>query len=342
MAKCSACGRFLGQTDGARCIKCPSVFHRSCIGLNGTAKVSSSWICPNCKPREVKGDNAETPVKALYEDCADEIHNDAVFSTSSGVADLLVELRAFREEMRALRAEVVEMSKGMTDLRDVIGSQNKRLDELDARVASLEQRNTNCSPVAMDHLEAEIDGLKQELNNRDQALLCNDIQISNLPETGNENLVHLVGLIASKIGTKLVDGDIVSVMRVGAGRIGSIANKKEQDAVSSVARPRPIAVRLARRSLRDDLIKSARVRRSITSEGLDLLHPSCSIYINERLTKYNRQLYHKARELAKAAGWKFVWTSGGRILVRRDSGLPGFQVRSVRELQRIFGSTSTV
>lgn len=51
-------------------------------------------------------------------------------------------------------------------------------------------------------------------------------------------------------------------------------------------RPRPIIVRLARRSVREELLKSVKVRRGTTTDGLGLpIHVPQKMHINERLTR---------------------------------------------------------
>lgn len=341
MAKCAACGRFLNNSDCAKCAKCVAIFHRSCLGMSESAKFPLSWTCPSCKPKRVKGDNAETPVKALHSDVSadEDTVNDVVIAPSPGISEYMEEMRSFRDEMRAFRSEVVEVCKELSDLREVISSQNQRLDDIDARLVALEVRDDGPNQAAIEKLEAGLEKLKHELNDRDQASLSEDVMISNLPESAKD-LVHVVKLVALKLGMKLENNDVVSAVRVGPTH----SNKKElHGAVLGAAtahRPRPVVVRLARRCLRHELLNNARVRRNITTEGLDLEHPVCKLYVNEHLTRYNRQLHFRARELVKAAGWRYVWTRGGRILVRQEPGKPVFQVRAVCDLQRIFGDAT--
>jgi len=43
-----------------------------------------------------------------------------------------------------------------------------------------------------------------------------------------------------------------------------------------------------------------------------------SIYINERLTAYNRKLLWETRSKAKELGYRYIWTRNGRIYCKAD------------------------
>lgn len=105
-------------------------------------------------------------------------------------------------------------------------------------------------------------------------------------------------------------------------------------------RPRPLSVRLARRSTRDALLSAARVRRRFTTEGMGLTGAARPFYINERLTKHNRQLFYKTRELAKQLQWKYVWTRDGKIYARQEHGKARYHLRTDYDFTRVFGVDS--
>ncbi|CAG4951956.1 unnamed protein product [Parnassius apollo] len=144
-----------------------------------------------------------------------------------------------------------------------------------------------------------------ELNDRDQEQLLMDVEISCLPEVKGENPTHLAILIAEKLAVKLSEEHIVSAERMGPPR--SCVEGE------GVPKPRPLVVRLMRRSLRDQLVRSARVRRGVDSNGFNQPGSPRKFYFNERLMRTNRQLFYKVRQEASKHGWKYVWTRDGRI-----------------------------
>ncbi|XP_046971286.1 uncharacterized protein LOC124538279 [Vanessa cardui] len=187
---------------------------------------------------------------------------------------------------------------------------NKRVDTVEDRMTSLEDKYLKINEEGKNSQISEtIALLKAEINDREQGTLLNDVQISGVPEQKGENVVHLTQAISRKLGMTLDPRDIVSAERVGF---------HHQLSPNEDRRPRLVVVRLARRSLRDDLIKSARVRRGIDTSGIIDGNPS-RIYINEHLTRANRLLFYKAREEGKRHGWRYIWSRDGRIFMRRET-----------------------
>ncbi|CAG5050793.1 unnamed protein product [Parnassius apollo] len=117
-------------------------------------------------------------------------------------------------------------------------------------------------------------------------------------------------LIGEKLNVKIEEQDIVSIQRMGPLR-GYIEGE-------GAVQPRPFAVRLARRTLRDRLLQSARVRHGADTTGFGLPGSPKKFYINERLTCINRQLFFKARQMGSKSGWNYVWTREGRIFTRDE------------------------
>lgn len=142
------------------------------------------------------------------------------------------------------------------------------LDKLDDRVNALEKRE----PMEQIVVDDAITRLKQELNDKDRELLANDIEIVNLPEVANENTLHVTMTIASKLGIKIEERDIVVAERVGPRHLVST------NAAGPESRPRPLAVRLARRALLDELLSSARTRRGATTADLGVDGPVRRFY----------------------------------------------------------------
>lgn len=258
-------------------------------------------------------------------------------SEISSEQSLLHEIRLFREEMAATRSQMSILNDSLNKLTSRMDQCDKRIDHLSARVESLERQSTQRGEDrSTEKLLGSIEQLKTELNDRDQECLLNDIEISGIIEQKGESLPHIVMTIASKLGVKLVDEDLVSVMRVGPVQ----APQESSSSSSKHSRPRLIVIRLGRRVLRDQLLKAARVRRGATTSDTGLPGPPQRFYVNERLTRVNRLLFRRTRELAGRFNWRFVWTSSGRIFVRQDHGTDALplRIRTDRDLLRVFGS----
>lgn len=356
-AKCGNCAKFISPQEAARCSTCNTLFHRACGFLPLSGPVSTTWNCPDCKNKTMKGKLDPTPGEALGSkestdssalNCSILLGDTRILSAElpsilRGFKDelraemrlvfqeeLRAELLSVREEFRALRADLTQLKGDRDQLKESVEMCSERMNNMNVRIATLEQKLLVPSGAA-----EEVAQLRRELNDRDQLLLANDLEISNLPETNSENLIHTVKLIATKLGMNIEERDIVSVDRIGGRQINVTSAAGAVD-----ARPRLVVVRLARRDLRDELMRSARVRRGANTGDLDMSGPPRKFYINERLTKLNRQLFRRTREAGQRLGWQYVWTKHGRILARHKPGDKASLIRNEADLLHVFGPDS--
>ncbi|CAG4989971.1 unnamed protein product [Parnassius apollo] len=242
-------------------------------------------------------------------------------------SDLANELKLLRQDIKEMRNDMQEFRGTMTNLLTAINACNQRLDCLEARMEVVDKNSQIKTSNDISFFEKTITDLKIDLNDRDQELLGNDIEVSGIPEDKNERSTHIVLAVATKLGVALEDRDIVSAERAGLLR-------REQNETS---RPRPIVVQLALLVHRDSLLAVARVRRGCTTVGLGLNSVDCPFYVNERLTRHNRQPFYKVRTEAKRNNWKYVWTRQGKVFARRENGEPHHRVRFESDLIKVFG-----
>ncbi|KAL0870239.1 hypothetical protein ABMA27_005272 [Loxostege sticticalis] len=271
----------------------------------------------------------------------------------AGLGELINEFRLFREEMReelkATRADIASVRDDLLRLAGRVGrcesfvsgldgrvkameerlrrdgeAGGPRLDEFERRLEAAERRQAEAVPEvgssAVAGLERTVAELRLELNDRDQDALLADLEIGQLPEAKGENVIHSVIVLAGRLGVTLDERDVVFAERVGA-----------PPAEAGGARARRVVLRLARRQLRDDLLRAARVRRGLTGEG------GARVFVNERLTRANRQLFRHVREECRRLQWRYTWTRRGRIFARKSDGAQVFQVRSMDDAARILG-----
>lgn len=246
------------------------------------------------------------------------------------MTQLAREMRAFAEELRQVKDEAVVRRREALDLSSIVASMDDRMNRLDERMTAIEDYLSSTTRPAtsseeINMLEAAVIQLRLDLDERDQQHLLNDVDIIGIPEEEGENVDQLVILYAAKLGVEINSRDLVKASRMGAAR-------------AEGARPRVICVRLARHALRNELLKAARTRRNTTTEGLGLRSRPRMVYINEKLTRSNRNLFNMARDMAHKAKWRFVWTRYGRVFVRREDRSPAYRVKNYADLKRILGT----
>ncbi|XP_047020525.1 uncharacterized protein LOC124630606 [Helicoverpa zea] len=304
-------------------------------------------MCPGCKAKQPRADNSQTPVKGIeicpsppadagiqvVERSMAEQKEVCVLETASTPSSsatcveetvevsLAMEIRCLRGEVSALRHEVREFRA------ELMG----RVDALEDRVAIVENKYEQSVSPRLTELETTVGDLKLQLNERDQETLLNDVQVSGVTETKGENPSQLLSILAVKLGVQLDERDVVFVRRVG----NVLRNRTEEEGATA-ARPRVIVARFARRVTRDSILSAARVRRNLCTQDIQVPGESRRIYINERLTKTNRQLFSLTRQAAARYGWKYAWTRDGRILARKNEGEPVVQLKVEADVDRFF------
>ncbi|XP_059047359.1 uncharacterized protein LOC131842809 [Achroia grisella] len=373
---CNGCQTTIRDRRYLLCGGCNGYYDLICANVSEqrfyntlTKEHRDAWRCVECISKKPKRDNTNTPVRVAVDNITMQRGaavkspmeldmsiveqplsltsnlNDTANNVTVEMTDyqsLVIEMRSFKEELREDMRVNREQLKVMTDtLSALIGRVaecENRIDKLNDRLVLLECNTNTDNEPGNKSLAESIKQLKAEINERDQDLLLNDLDISCVPETGGESLPHILKTLASKLGVTISDQDVISTERVG--RVlefqQSDTSKPTQE---TSTRPRTIVVRLARRAVRDELLRAARVRRGATTEGLHLPGVPRRFYINERLTRVNRMLFRRARELAERLNWRYVWTRGGRIFARQFHGhdCPRFRLKTEEDLERIFG-----
>lgn len=158
-------------------------------------------------------DASETPLGNTQQSPSPPKNNSPKNSviTHDITAEINSALIIFRDTLRSLNKELQLFGEEMTEIRESLNTCNGQLNKLKGRVSALEQRKP-ASLVQAD-LSDIVEELKQQINDRDQLLLANNVEIANLPKACAENPIHATLKIAVKLGCKWRRG-ILSALNV--------------------------------------------------------------------------------------------------------------------------------
>lgn len=181
-----------------------------------------------------------------------------------------------------------ELLKQHKETLDMLKSTNNRLQDLQNRFV---------------HLETVNEALECRVRNLEQAERGRNIEIVGVEQKENENIKDIITKIATKInvGTSEVER---------AWRLRNLTTKPAAKV------PSPIIVKLRSEAAKGEWMQNRRLLKNNSDIFLnDSLTP---IYINEDLTKYNKDLLWQARQKKKENIFKFVWVKKGRVLCKTD------------------------
>lgn len=238
----------------------------------------------------------------------------------SALIDIRQEMKTLRTEQNLLKEKVSVLHDNVINLQSASQTQAVEYDILKQRVDDL-----SCSSPST-VVESTVSGLITKIDILEQqARQCN-VEICNVPERRNENLPAIVEAIGNTLKSPILLSNIVAVHRV-------------PHAHQQSTRPKNIILKFTTRLQRDNLLSAFRKVNSLSSDHIGIAGTSTPIYINEHLTLGRKQLFRKAREVAKSRNYKYVWVRNGTILVRERDGEAAFAIRGENDINKIKNKT---
>lgn len=353
--KCNGCGKPILNLEYLECGTCKQLYDLTCLNIESksfnflTAEFKDKWLCPECSSSRPKGDNTHTPIRTSSGNLnstyttseVDNVnktrgsrhqtkHYENLITNETDAPPelnvLVTEIRELRKEIQELKQPNSEMSllkQAVYEMREhlssVSSSLTNKLDTYEERIATQD--------IEIKTLKENLQQLQFTFNDHEQRYLKNEVEIVGLPELDNENLHHIVMATARKVGVELSDSELEEASRIGPKRTNS------SDKETTNMPPRPITVRLLRRTKRDELLKAIKIRRNLTTEDI-ISGPPKKVYINERLTKANRLLFRETRLRAQKHNYRYCWIRNGTILVREADRRPALIIRTYGDLER--------
>lgn len=322
---CAGCRQGIsGQFIGCAAPTCAKVYDLACVAPDGISSSETKiWICPECRANRRKTGDPSTPVRSTPPVSIENItlrKKTTPKTVDSSLPPVGDDLSTLAKEIRAMRLTINifrdDFSSRLDNIATSLLETGQRIDALESKQEKLEGRNTD--------LEITVRALEERIALMSQQALKNEVEILGVQEVKGELPVHLALVAAKKIGISMSCSDIEDATRVGIRRGPGVNNDN--------GLPRPLVVRFAKKTMRDDFLKEARSRRTLNSKDVAGQGPERQVYVNERLTAANRQLFRSAKERSSECGYKHCWVRNGCIFVRRKDGGPMLRISAAKDL----------
>lgn len=153
------------------------------------------------------------------------------------------------------------------------------------------------------------------------------LEIRNVPVLKNENLTKIVHSIQETVGLSHEPLDSLNVYR-------------------SKVKQKPIIVEFASKNRRDVILNAVKkynlnnVDNKINTNNIGILSEKMPIFINELLTPTARKIFYIARKIQMNKGYKFCWTSKGKILLKAKEGSPTIAVQTIAQAEALLEDKS--
>lgn len=293
MSLCTVCNEQLASNgDYISCSNCKSTLHFQCASVTKatwkakSAQLKSTWLCTDCRKPRKESDNQTTE-----------------------------DVSQMTSVLKEIKLELLNLNKKLNSLTESVNSSEKKIEDTLSIVTKLREENQA--------LKTENTFLKSKISKLEQYTRSNNIIISNIPVTKDENVNDIVCNVAKIAGIQIEERDIDICHRLQKFPKQKFPN---------------IVARFCRRTVKFNLLKNAR-GNEFTHENLGFSASGSNnrFYINEHLTSENGRLLAAAKSL-RSEGFQFVWYRNGYVYVREKDGSPAIRVQSVDHVSEIAGN----
>jgi hypothetical protein len=235
----------------------------------------------------------------------------------------------FEQNFSPLNSTILELKAKVEDGMEHVIFVNAKYDELLERVDKMEKEKEliedenkvlkNC----IQQLDQSMTQLGQTYNDLEQYSRRECVEISGIPSPvwKEENLNDIATKIGELTGVKIREDDISVCHRLPQRRRQNDRNKQQR-----------IIVKFVRRDMKDKFYKSRGQLREKTTK--DLGYESANrIYLAKSLTEQNKDLFRCCLKFKKDNQYKFIWTSNGKIFLRKDNESGAIHIKSKQDLE---------
>lgn len=181
--------------------------------------------------------------------------------------------------------------------------------------------NTSKVAVRVDELQAYHES---RLDRLERLSLDKDLIISGVPLENDDNPFAIVGDICGALNCNLKQGDFISVFRLG----NRGANSKNK-------RTLPIVARVHDEWCKNELLATYFKKKNLNLTDIGFKTPA-RIFINERLTASNREIFNRAAEAKKSNLIHRFFTRRGLVFVQRDENSNPMCIPHFSDLDVVF------
>ncbi|XP_029347999.1 uncharacterized protein LOC115034739 [Acyrthosiphon pisum] len=155
------------------------------------------------------------------------------------------------------------------------------------------------------------------------AKLANNLDLTGIPKTTNENLKLVVSTLAKIVNVEVKEEHINKTYR--------LRHKNEDNS--------RIIVEFTNKEIKNNLLTAikSRVKSKMPLIAKEI-HKNFSknhIYVNEQLSVVNRKIYWLAKQIAKKYNYEYVWANGSGVFLKKAEGMYGVRICNLSQLMSI-------
>lgn len=246
-----------------------------------------------------------------------------------------VEITELRDEMKELfNTSALQHEAQMNKLFPILANIQQANSKIDSTITFLAEENRD--------LKSKIKHLEDELKiKNDQMVLLEDrledtlrtsnnktIEIKNVPvddKESQEGLITMVENLSRNLNINVSSANICDIYKT--------KGKSEK---------KSIIVEFSSTLIKEKILKCSKSHNlqnrtnKLSAKHLGFKQNTDSpIYVSEHLTLKASRLYFLARDLKKSKGYKYCWTSFGKVFVRKEENSPRIWIKTECQVQHL-------
>ena len=233
-----------------------------------------------------------------------------------------------------LRKVIQPLSKQIEDAMQSVNALNPKYDQIAKTLKDLDEAKDK-QVLENASLKAEIlkssnevKLLKKSLNDLEQYTRRDCLEIRGIPLPSAPMDLDQTDEVVLKIGEKIG----VPMQKSGISISHRVPSRKQfTDEGNPI--PPAIIVKFVKRETRENLYRARKNLKSVSTVDLGYSVAN-KIYVNESLTKRNKELFKLCLKCKRDFSYKFLWTNAGRIFLRKNLGSPVIPVNCTDDVPK--------
>uniref|UniRef100_A0A1E1WIH3 FP protein C-terminal domain-containing protein n=1 Tax=Pectinophora gossypiella TaxID=13191 RepID=A0A1E1WIH3_PECGO len=257
---------------------------------------------------------------------------DELSTLNSSVSNIREELDAIKNQYSNVTRSISVLKEGQSSILSDFKSLTESFEFSSGQIRDLNERvkKVETSAKLPGKVESEIailrstvNDLQYRLHQQQQWDRQQNLEVTGVPESKNENLIELTIKIAKLAGVDLVREDIIHAVRI-------------QPLVSNPKRPKSIVIKLNNRTHKDKILAGLHKKMLTTLDlSMSMAGDNARVYVAEHLTVENKRLFKACRDARKAKDYKFCWVKNGRLFMRKNDTSPVIHIKQDTDLQKL-------
>lgn len=238
-------------------------------------------------------------LKSEIQSSKEEIQS-SIMDMKGKIRKLSSEVDEVRQSQSFINAEFEHFKNGLSKITD-------EMKKTTSDVALLKSGHAE--------LSSQLATMEHDLNFVQQGQLSNNLLISNVIKTADEDLCAILCKICEVLEVELFEREVLVITRLAT------RNTKQIE---------PILVQFANRFVKDRIISAAK-NTTLSCQNIGFTIDQ-RIYFNHHLTPHNQALLQIARAYKRKHGYRFAWFSKGHIYIKRDENSTAVRITSSADL----------